>query len=721
MTKKTKIIWTVLTSAIVLGGVGTGMYLLFTPSKNKKIKTTIQNKTYNGTLSEFKNLINYQNATTPIENFENFFEIKGGVADAKYYITNLDNRVDFKTRTETMVLKIKVSKSINDSNEEIIDKIFDINFTFNQPSQTIIKNKIFNGTLTDFKTDIGYQDAITPIQNFKDFFEVKSGVENAEYFITNLDTRIETKTMTLKIKVSKSFDVDGKEVEDEVFDVDLITNVAQVFDNFNITEDGILSIKPTDEWDYENWDGVLNIPTKVGETTVKTIKNGHMMDFFSMNVYTKMTSIVFEEDSQLQEIGSSAFYNSWNLKTNVVFPKTLKTIKDTSFWASSITGELNFPDSLEVIGNQAFQNCKSLTNITFGKNLKTISDDAFRVCESLTGDSNGNLEIPESVGSIGTEAFRLCNKIETITVSQYLYDRRATWGKGYDGIVINRDADIVDGMFTLTKDGVLSITDGWIDTEEGKEWAKTGNLVIPVKIKNRIVKEIIGGNKHNNFSSPIQSKIKTLIFEEGNQLEKIGSCAFEGSKNLSRNLDLSNLVNLTTIEGFAFQNCSNLINLDLSGLTNLISINKYAFSACSNLTNLDLSSLTKLETIGENAFQGCNSLIGNLNLSNLTNLTSIGSWAFGTCYNLTNLNLSGLTNLKLIGRNAFNNCSGLIGDINLLDSINLTSIGFNTFNGCNNISSITVSSVLFKNHNTTWSQGYWNGITGNGSNVIEAK
>ncbi|MGL4952033.1 MAG: leucine-rich repeat protein, partial [Mycoplasma sp.] len=78
------------------------------------------------------------------------------------------------------------------------------------------------------------------------------------------------------------------------------------------------------------------------------------------------------------------------------------------------------------------------------------------------------------------------------------------------------------------------------------------------------------------------------------------------------------------------------------------------------------------------------------------------------------LDLSKLTQLISIGNNAFYGCSGFTGD---LDLSKLTSIGRYAFYDCK-LNSIIVSNTLFENHNTKWSQGYWNNKSGDESNVI---
>ena len=66
---------------------------------------------------------------------------------------------------------------------------------------------------------------------------------------------------------------------------------------------------------------------------------------------------------------------------------------------------------LTEIGNWMFYNCKSLTNITIPDSVKSIGWDAFSCCESLT-----NIVIPDSVTSIGNDVFVCCTSLTSVTI-----------------------------------------------------------------------------------------------------------------------------------------------------------------------------------------------------------------------------------------------------------------------------------------------------------------
>ena len=65
------------------------------------------------------------------------------------------------------------------------------------------------------------------------------------------------------------------------------------------------------------------------------------------------------------------------------------------------------------IGDYAFSGCHSLTTLSLGENIKTIGSYAFYDCTQITG----SVTIPQSVTSIGNEAFRWCSGIDSLTIN----------------------------------------------------------------------------------------------------------------------------------------------------------------------------------------------------------------------------------------------------------------------------------------------------------------
>ena len=89
---------------------------------------------------------------------------------------------------------------------------------------------------------------------------------------------------------------------------------------------------------------------------------------------------------------------------------TVTSIGDTSFSDSSLTS-VTIPGSVTSIGYAAFADCR-LTSISIPAGVTSIGEDAFAYCPSLT-----NITIPASVTSIGDFAFVGCRTLGAINVS----------------------------------------------------------------------------------------------------------------------------------------------------------------------------------------------------------------------------------------------------------------------------------------------------------------
>ena len=120
-----------------------------------------------------------------------------------------------------------------------------------------------------------------------------------------------------------------------------------------------------------------------------------------------LTNVTFEEGSQLEIIGDSAFYNCDSL-TSITIPSSVKSIVSYAFNHCSSLTNVTFEEgsSLTSIGENAFYHCSSLTSITIPSGVTSIGDDAFYNCSNLT-----SITIPESVTSIGSYAFRDCSNV----------------------------------------------------------------------------------------------------------------------------------------------------------------------------------------------------------------------------------------------------------------------------------------------------------------------
>lgn len=137
----------------------------------------------------------------------------------------------------------------------------------------------------------------------------------------------------------------------------------------------------------------------------------------------------------VKAIGSSAFHNSYNLKS-IVLPPSMSSVGEQAFSHCPLLREVHIPATLTSIGKEAFAACDNMVKITadpanpvydsrnncnaiietatdtliagcgttvIPDTVKEIGQGAFSSCLSLT-----DISLPESIVSIGTEAFARC-------------------------------------------------------------------------------------------------------------------------------------------------------------------------------------------------------------------------------------------------------------------------------------------------------------------------
>lgn len=133
------------------------------------------------------------------------------------------------------------------------------------------------------------------------------------------------------------------------------------------------------------------------------------------NIFYKVNNNITSSFNELQyftglsSIGSNAFLGSG--LTSVTIPDGVTSIGYMAFaWCVNLTSVV-IPNSVTSIGNYAFSSCRGMTSLTIGNSVESIGESAFSGCHGLT-----SITIPASVTSIGGDAFDNCSGLISITV-----------------------------------------------------------------------------------------------------------------------------------------------------------------------------------------------------------------------------------------------------------------------------------------------------------------
>lgn len=291
---------------------------------------------------------------------------------------------------------------------------------------------------------------------------------------------------------------------------------------------------------------------------------------------------------------------------------------------------MSIPDSVTTIGSEAFSGCSGLTSITIPDSVTSIGNYAFYGCTSLT-----SITIPDIVTSIGSSAFSGCSSLESITIP------------------------FVGAKAGVTSSDTYQYPFGYIFGTS----SYTGGLAT--------AQYYYGGSTSSTISGTyyIPSSLKSVTVTGGNILYG----AFYNCKGLT-NITIPNSV--TSIGGSAFRGCTGLTSITIPN--SVTSIGDHAFYGCRGLTSITIPD--SVTSIGSSAFWYCSGLTS-VTISN--SVTSIDEGAFRDCSGLTSVVIP--DSVTSIGYEAFDGCSGLTSII-IPDSV--TSIGARVFLGCSGLKKV---------------------------------
>ena len=157
---------------------------------------------------------------------------------------------------------------------------------------------------------------------------------------------------------------------------------------------------------------------------------------------------------------------------------TVTSIGNGAFANCYITS-VTIPDSVTSIGVNAFESCTSLTSVTIPGSVTSIGDFAFYCCSGLT-----SVDIPDGVTTIGENAFYYCTGLTSVTIpgsvtsiGDYAFES-CTSLSSITFAGINPPSFDLTAFYDCDALQTISLSDD-LTAEERAEWEKFLESVIP--------------------------------------------------------------------------------------------------------------------------------------------------------------------------------------------------------------------------------------------------
>lgn len=327
--------------------------------------------------------------------------------------------------------------------------------------------------------------------------------------------------------------------------------------------------------------GDLVVPSaviyKLEKYTVTTIES------FACAECEKITSI--QLPSTIDFIGSGAFHDCTSVKS-VKITAEYPIISSGAFQGCTSLKNVQISGALHYLEPFTFSGCCALESIEMpDQNLLKIGEKCFEGCQSLK-----SFKMPNTVTSVGNDAFRFCTSLTDVTISENIQGSLWFTFEGctaLENVIVPSDNLWLTGTFkncTSLKSATIEGDVLSLGAFEGCTALKT------VKVNGTC--DMLDGA----FVGCTQ--LESFIHGD---IRRIGQATFSGCKSL-KEIELN--TSLTYLGEDAFEGCESLKSITMP--SSLETIAKRSFADCKSLESVSFHQGTK--EIEPNAFWDCDNI-----------------------------------------------------------------------------------------------------------------